>query len=643
MKSTVFSFFLLLFVKTVVLDGQTGYFAGTGKSGIEQYESLISLHLGGYGAPRDGRFTLQWICRGNMPEADALTGLNDKLFIVSRNKLLYSTPSGTDTVWRSSGNATDIISIAGHDGFIYGLNRNGEILYSKSEGKARWKMKGAGPKGSLLIAASGNCLFATDGKGSLWIYPLPLKSPDWQKNVMPDNIISLSGNNGKLYALSSDGVIYSCEPGRADPKWLKIAYRNNETIKEDIRSISFLNNRIYGISRDNNLYLGEHRSEGNLTARALAVKGGEQTVIILNVDICGLTGDFTNMVKQEIREKHLLPAASIFINCSHTHFAPVAQNWLTWQEPNQRPDSVYLYSVVRNGILNAVENALSSMAPADLYFGRGTTDIGYNRSLKDHPELYDSDVDVLKIVYQEKKSESYLFLAACHPVFSTAGKLHFTISANYPGIARKLLEDRTGSSNSLFLQGTAGDINPKDNGEYISGEKLSNDVMAVLCQPMKKIEGPISFFLDTINIPIKPWTREEIQAFREQNIDKTGDVYAEKNVKWCDLMMDYYKKGTMPESLPEYIHTINIGNWKLVGFSRETTTGYGFGVKKLWPDKLVSVAGYTNDVSSYLPTHMHLEAKTYEGLDSFFWYGQANVFPLNADEIILGRISSLAH
>ena len=39
------------------------------------------------------------------------------------------------------------------------------------------------------------------------------------------------------------------------------------------------------------------------------------------------------------------------------------------------------------------------MAPAELYFGRGTTDIGYNRSLKDHPELYDSDVDVLKIVY----------------------------------------------------------------------------------------------------------------------------------------------------------------------------------------------------------------------------------------------------
>jgi hypothetical protein len=321
----------------------------------------------------------------------------------------------------------------------------------------------------------------------------------------------------------------------------------------------------------------------------------------------------------------------------------VAQNWLTWQEANQRPDSSFLFSTVRNSILNAVEGALKNMAPAELYFGRGTTDIGYNRSLKDHPELYDSDVDVLKIAYSDRKSESYLFMAACHPVFSTAGKLHYTISANYPGVARKLVEERTGTSNSLFLQGTAGDINPKDNGEYISGEKLANDVLKVLNNPMKKIEGPISCFLDTVKITITPWTKEEISAFRAQNADKTGDVYAEKNVKWCDLMMDNYSKGTMPVSMPVYVNTINIGNWKLVGFSRETTTGYSFGVKKMWPDKLVSVAGYTNDVSSYLPTHMHLEAKNYEGLDSFFWYGMPNVFPMNTDETILGQVRSLAH
>ena len=129
--------------------------------------------------------------------------------------------------------------------------------------------------------------------------------------------------------------------------------------------------------------------------------------------------------------------------------------------------------------------------------------------------------------------------------------------------------------------------------------------------------------------------------YRAQNSDKPGNIDAEKNVKWCDLMLKYYNEGTMPASLPVYVHTINIGNWKLVGFSRETTTGYSFGVKNLWPDKLISVAGYTNDVSSYLPTHMHIEARGYEGLNSFFWYGMPNVFPLNVDETILNTIKSL--
>lgn len=106
-------------------------------------------------------------------------------------------------------------------------------------------------------------------------------------------------------------------------------------------------------------------------------------------------------------------------------------------------------------------------------------------------------------------------------------------------------------------------------------------------------------------------------------------------------MLKYYAEGSMPNTLPVYVHTINIGNWKLVGFSRETTTSYGFGVKKLWPDKLVSVAGYTNDVSSYLPMSLHIEARNYEGLDSFFWYGMPAVFPVNVHEIIMDKIAGL--
>jgi len=620
---------------------QSSYLIGTSQAGIEPDQSLISLHLGGYGAPRDGRFTLQWINNGAIPEVTAMGGLNDKLYIVSKGDLSWMNPSENKSTWKKAGKAENIRSIAGLNAKLYAVNNNGELLETKVQRGIKWKKIGNADNSVTALAAYDNKLFAANGNGSLWSADLSKNRIEWIRLESVDNIVSLAANNGKLYALTNDGVMYQCEPGKKDYKWLKAAYRNGQTIKEDIRHITIMGGRLFGVSRENFLYRGEHRSEGNLTARAMAIKSNDKIVVIVNVDVCGLNDTFTGLIKKEIYEKSQIPASAVFINSTHTHFAPVSQNWLTWQEPNQRPDSIYLHVTVRNGILKAIDDALKAMAPAEISFGRGKTDIGYNRSLKDHPELYDSAVDVIKVNYKGTKTESYLFLAACHPVHSTAGKLHYTISANYPGVARKLIEERTGTSNSLFLQGTAGDINPKDNGEYTTGEKLSNEVVAVLDRPMNKINGLVSCYLDTINIPVTPWTKEKIAEFRAQNSGKPGDISAEKNVKWCDLMLKHYSEGTMPTSMPVYVNTINIGNWKLVGFSRETTTGYSFGVKDLWPDKLISVAGYTNDVSSYLPTHMHIEQGTYEGNESFFWYGMPNVFPINVDEIILNAIKSL--
>jgi hypothetical protein len=636
----------LLFLLIVYLPssayGQSGYFVGTSQESIEPDQSLISLHLGGYGAPKEGRFTLQWRPAGNVPEVSTIAGVSERLYIVSNNNLLWKNIYSHNSSWINAGKAGGIRSLAGSGGNLYAVNNNGELLVSRIQGNIKWKKKSEVDKSVTSLAASGNMIFASNMEGDVWSANLDSPVVEWSKLESFKGITDLTADNRKLYALTKEGTIFQYEFSKKNNvRWLKAAYKNGITIKEDIVKISIAGNSIFGVGRDNLLYEGEHRTEGNLTARAMAVKGGENIAIIVNVDVCGLTDTFTGMIKQELREKRNIQPAGVFINSSHTHFAPVSQEWLTWQEANQEPDSIYLFSIVKNGILAAIENALEAMIPADLYFGRGKTDIGYNRSLKEHPELYDSSVDVIKVDYQDNISDSYLFLASCHPVFSTAGMLHYTISANYPGVARKLVEERTRTTNSLFLQGTAGDINPVDNGEFISGEKLANEVISVLNKPMTRIEGGISFYLDTIDIPVTPWSKEDILVYREQNIAKPGDLYAEKNVRWSDLMLKYYEEGTMPSSMPVYVNTINIGNWKLVGFSRETTSAYGLGVKNLWPDKIISVAGYTNDVSSYLPTHMHLEKRNYEGLDSFFWYGMPNVFPMTVDETVLDRVKDL--
>lgn len=641
MRRNLYLIILLSFLFSVVVYGQPEYQVGMSCISIEPADSLISLHLGGYGAPREGRFTLEWKEIGLLPEVSSVCGTSDKLYILSKGEILSFNLTGNGRGLEKAGKANNIQALAVSNYKIIGADNRGNFFLAGIKGIVKWKKAKIPSQQAVSLAASGNELFALDKQGKIWHTDLSEKVPEWVELESADRFVCIAGNKRKLFALTTDGTIFQCEPAGKTIRWLKAAYRNNVTITEHIKLITIAGDRLYGISGDGHLFSGRHRTEGNLTARAMAIKHGDETVVILNVDVCGLDYKFTSLLKEEILKKHKLPASAIFINSSHTHFAPVSQNWFTWQEANQLPDSVYLYSTIGTGILTAVDNALAGMSPASLYFGRGNCDIGFNRSLKDHPQLYDNSVDVVKVINAESNEEACLFLASCHPVFSTAGKLNYTISANYPGVARQLVEERTGMINSLFLQGTAGDINPRDNGEFITGEKLANEVIAVLGSPMTELKGEISYFLDSINIPVSPWTREEISEFRRQNSSKQGDIYAEKNVKWCDLMFRYLDEGTMPFSLPVYLHTINIGQWKLTGFSRETTTGYGLGVKNLWPDKLISVAGYTNDVSSYLPTHMHIEAKTYEGLESFFWYGMPAVFPETVDSLILNTIKTL--
>ncbi|MEN6453506.1 MAG: glucose/galactose MFS transporter [Prolixibacteraceae bacterium] len=625
---------------------QNTYQIGTSQESIEPGDSSVSLSLGGYAAPWEGRFSLQWKNKGLLSDVTAIAGVSGKLYFVSAGHLFRVEAAGPVLTWEKAGEANNIRLIAGSDNKLFAVTEERELFESDLERKKiRWNKIGVVNHPVKALAASENKLYAAGEDGSVWVADVLKGNPEWRKieSLKLKNMISLAVGNKKLIAMTEENILYQSDVSSGAYNWIKAAYKNGITIKEDIRHIILVGNTIYGVSAENVLYKGEHRSEGNLSARAIAVKDKNNTIVVVSVDVVGLNDQFVGSIKSEISKTKGIPPAAVFVNISHTHFAPVTQDWATWQEHNHRPDSIYLYSTVRKGILHAVDKAISKMYPAELFFGRGETDIGYNRSLKDHQELYDHDVDVIKIDYTNNDAENYLFIAACHPVFSTAGKFHYTLSANYPGVARKLIEERTGATNAVFLQGTAGDINPRDNGEQITGEKLANEVISVIGKQMNRITGPITFYLDTIHIPITPMTKEEVIAFREQNRNKPGDMVAERNLNWCDLMLDHYVKNKMPSSLPVYVQTLNIGNWKLVGFSRETTTEYSLGVKSLWPDKMVSVAGYTNDVSSYLPTGKHIKKSNYEGLDSFFWYGIPNVFPATVDSTIISFIRYYKH
>jgi hypothetical protein len=469
---------------------------------------------------------------------------------------------------------------------------------------------------------------------------------EWiKKNGTADGLVfgSTAAYKGWVYVLTAANDLMKYEQGKENTNGIKIARYNGISYDVKLKGIAVANNTLYGIDSANIIYTGRHRTDGDLAVSALAIASGKQRVVLVGADVCGFDAGFINSIKQEIYRKHKIPPAAILVNASHTHFAPVTQNWLTWGEHNQKPDSAYMYGIVKPAIISAIQTALRRMEPSTIYFGRGKTTIGGNRTFRNAPLPYDDDVDVIDIVRTKGKERTVLFLAGCHPVFKNEGAEGITISANYPGVTRRWLDEKAGINQSMFIQGCGGDINPVDASHVNTGNKLAADITAVLNKPQEALNGKISFYLDSINFPVKKWTEAALMEFRNRNSGKEGDVYAEKNVRWADMMLQSYRANTIPASMPVYIQTINIGQWKLVGLSREAVTDYSMGIKKLWPGALVSVAGYCNDVSSYLPTQRHIREGVYEGMDSFFWYGQPAVFPESVYDDILEKIKQQNH
>lgn len=614
------------------------YLVGSGTERIEPDSTVFSLALGGYGLPREGRFSLTWKLLTKTEPLKTVTYLNGKFYGVNFNGELIAGAAGNKGKWETVDNSSQIVALASGNEKLFAVNTSNELLTADAANNAiKWTSQGKIGY-AIALAYSDGTVYGINDHHQVFIIEQGEQKPSIKIIGDAATTISLAVRENELYGLRSDNSIWKARIESKNLDWVKIAGENGFSYNVAIKHIGMMNSRAFGVDVNGNIYAAAHNSRGDLTSRTLAIKADNKTALIVSVDLVGINYNIVSEIKDSIlRTRHIAPE-NILVNMSHTHFAPVTQDWATWQPFNQEPDSLYLLGIVKSGIIKSIEKALDNMKPASISFGRGKTAIGHNRSSENSETPYDDVVDVIKVKYTSSPVPDVLVLTACHPVFPANEGWIYTISANYPGVTRRVLEQKKVAGTAFFLQGCAGDINPREPSDIQTGMSLAIDAMTVLQNDMKKVTGKISCFLDTVNVPVTPMKQEDVIRFKNSNLNKEGDVYAEKNVRWADLMIEKYKTGNIASTLPVYVQTINIGSWKLVGLSREVVTDYSLSIKKLWPEKFVSVAGYCNDVSSYLPAESHIRRQTYEGEGSFYWYGQTALFPRNVLDIILQQI-----
>lgn len=652
---------LILLSGFFVSHAQQSYLIGSSTVSIEPENSTFSVAIAGYGAPREGRFSLTWKSVSSLPEVLAVTGLNGKLYAAtSSNELLEGTVSNQEIAWKNMGKIDRLSAITSLNGKLYGISNDNLLEGSISPNGITWKRLGTASNITALTGISGK-LYAANSKNEGLAGSIVKNKVSWAKNGRAYRIISMTNDGERIYSLNSGDTLWYSKPKARYEDWREIGRHNSYTVDVRIKHIVVLNGRLYAVSKDNKLYLAEHNTKGDLTARTLAIKSGNKTALVVSADVTGFNYSFIKDIKADVYKKLKIPASAILINATHTHFAPVTQAWLAWGDFYHTPDSNYLNNTVKKGIIRSIELALNNMAPSEIYFARGSTNIGENRRATSNLEApYDDVLDVLKVINTATGKNDILFSAGVHPVFNNLEpNSTFTLNANYPGVAKRIIQEKTGG-NAIFMQGFGGDINPREQNYDNTGKELAEDVLAILKTDMRKISGAISYSLDTVHIPIEPWSLKKVQEFKAFNLaeveieKKNTPPYTaagqftltmllerEKNVRWANIMLNHYKNGTMPKTMPVYIQILNIGPWKLVGLSREVTTEYASAIRNIWPDKIVTVAGYCNDVPSYLPREWHIHARTYEGYDSFFWYGQPAIPPLNVREIVLKGIQKL--
>jgi len=251
-----------------------------------------------------------------------------------------------------------------------------------------------------------------------------------------------------------------------------------------------------------------------LYTKALVLTDGETTLAIVTVDAVSLgeigyiSNDYLPTVRQRIEQELGIPPSNVVINTSHCH------------------------GVVRSDVdeltVRAVTEAFRNMVPVTAGAGTGHEDrIMENRRLKlksgkvvDVRRAYslppddevaevgpvDPEIGLLRFDREDGRILAVLYTFSVHPIH---GVPSLGNTADMIGFSSKVLEDSLDEGTmALFLQGTAGDINPihyKHTDHALDAEPLGNMLGLSTLRAVKKIRtrevGPLKVINEKLDLP----------------------------------------------------------------------------------------------------------------------------------------------
>lgn len=370
-------------------------------------------------------------------------------------------------------------------------------------------------------------------------------------------------------------------------------------------------------------------TSGELFASAVAFSCGGNSLIMISMDVLSFKAEYGNDMRRRISEATGVPTENILIAATHTHTGPALEYQLWLTDPDPVISANTADKTVEAGIAawNSREDAklgTKSGYNSDYNFCRvwhmkdGTVKMNPGTSGVDKPiSAVDHSVNVMRIEDTKGNIKGMIVNYANH-LDNISPKN--TYSADYVKYLREGLREEYGEDLAVvFFNGAAGDVNRND----YSGEKPRATV--------DKIGYGIAETAIKINRHIKTSDTVKIQSLSQihQTVRRKETI---EQYEWAVEVMSRVNKGynvggkdhafaaeyiepedpNLPDTVDMEIHTIQIGDWAIVGIPGEVFSEIGLNIKKNSPFTSTLIFELANGTHGYLtPDHIQV-SETYE-------------------------------
>ena len=359
-----------------------------------------------------------------------------------------------------------------------------------------------------------------------------------------------------------------------------------------------------------------------------------QRVAVISLDLVGLDAEHADAMRRSIALEIDTTAESLLLCSTHTHSGPLT---LSFRGMGDMP-SDYLASLTPK-LIKAARQAALRLEPCQVATSAAGTTLAINRRAQRSGSLRDGR-DPATLVppvahaldVKTANGRAVLVHYACHPV--VLGGSNQLISAEWPGVAMRHIEESAAADLAMFVNGACGDLNPQWGnadfdtveqagllvGEAVvanlsSGQPVSDTGLAAtyeridlpLMDPPSSLRTATGASLDALKLAIKKAAFSQDQSLRR--VPQARLAWARELLSLAD---------DAPKAQPFAVHGIRIGDLRLLGLEGEIFARYQIDLEASQPR--VWLCGYTGGCIGYIPTADEYPRGGYEIDDAYKVY-----------------------